>query len=186
MKSILTAAALALTLISAHADDEPGSPPPSADKYAQKKLDAKFLQAAYSGNMLEIKLSQYAIDQLKTHKDVEKLAQMLVKHHTEAKQKVREAAEKSGVELSEELLPLHKATLDMAEETKGELFHVPYLFHLASSHVMGILAVSHRGHYTEDPAVKGYCDFALPLLKMHYGEIKPMAEDEAKLTSLTK
>ena len=113
------------------------------------------------------------------------LAKMLVKHHTEAKKRVKEAAEKSGVTLSEDLLPAHKLELELAMERKGELYHVPYLFHLASSHTLAILEVSHREHFTKDANVKGYCDYVLPLLKEHFAKIKPMAEHEARVEHMT-
>lgn len=186
---LIRVALLALVLApaaQARPDEKPASPPPDALEYGKKEFDARFLKMAFSGNLLEIKLSEYAVEQLTKHDDLEKLATMLIQHHTEAKQKVKKVAEQCGVELSEELLPAHQAALDLAKEVKGETYHVPYLFNLASSHVMGILAVSHHGHYTKNPAVKAYCDAALPMLKSHFAQIKPLAEDEAKVTDMMK
>lgn len=165
-----------------------GSAKPAAKMTPEemKMADAKFLKVAYSGNMLEIKLSQYALEQEKEHADVRELAQMLVTHHEMGLKMVEEAAKKCGVELSKELLPAHKAKLDMAMECKGEMYHAPYLFCLASSHVEGILCVSHKMKTTEDAAIKEYCSQMLPKLKMHFAKIKPMAEMEAGVTDMMK
>ena len=190
MTTRLTLAALALALgTSVRADDakKPNQPKPEAVAlYGNPDLDAKFLKAAYSGNLLEIKLSERALEQLKEHEKVRDLARMLADHHEKARLRVKQVAEKSGVKLSEELLPAHKAELELAMERKGELYHVPYLFHLASSHTLAILEVSHRLRFTKDEAVKGYCVFILPVLKEHFATIKPMAEREARVDGMTK
>ena len=178
MKSlILTAALLALTCATARADD---APPTKMSPMMLKQANAKFLQMAHSGNLLEIELSQYALDQLKGHADVRELAAMVVEHHKNADKMVQEAAAKSGVKLADELSSVDKAILDQAKAVHGELYHVPYLFRLASSHVESILGLSYMEHFTNNDAVKAYCRTVLPKMKMHYRKILPLAEKEAR------
>ena len=154
---------------------------------AQMKMsDERFLKAAYSGNLLEIKLSQYALEQVKGHEHVRHLAEMMIKDHEMANKLVTETAQKCGVALPHDLLPAHKAKLEMAMEVKGEMVHAPYLFDMAGSHVHTILCVSHHMHHTQDAAIKNYCAQVLPKIKMHFGMVKPLAEAEAHVTDMMK
>lgn len=147
-----------------------------------KMADERFLKAAYSGNMLEIKMSQYALEQVKEYAQLRELAEMMIKDHTMANQMVTEVAQKCGVTLSQDLLPAHKAKLDMAMEVKGEMVAAPYLFDMAGSHVHTILCVSHHMNHTQDANIKNYCAQVLPKIKMHFGMVKPLAEAEARIS----
>ena len=158
--------------------------PPAAVRMTPEQMraaDERFLEATYSVNMLHAKASEYALTQVQ-RPEVRQLAEMLMKDHTAANVELKGVAEKAGVQVSEELLPPHRAMLDMAMTVKGDEFAGVYLFNMASLHVHDILAVSQRLKLTGNADIKGYCSQALPKLKTHFGKIKPLAEAEAGIT----
>ncbi len=149
-----------------------------------RTVDERFLKCAASGNMLTLKMCEYVAEQVQ-NPEVKAVAEMLFKHHVECKMNIDKTAEQSKVELPADMSAVDKAKLEAFKEVKGDMVAGPFLFCMASGHVHAILEVSCEQKTTQDAAIKGYCEKALPVLKKHFAKVKPMAEAKAGVTSMT-
>ena len=145
-----------------------------------KMADARFLQEAYSGTMLHVMASKYALEQVKSP-EVRELAQMLIEHHTKGLVMLEEVAVKEGVELPTDLLPPQRTMLDAAMTIKGEQFIATYLINMTTLHVHDILQFSNTAAKSKDEDVKTFATDTMPMLKEHLVKIKAMTATEVEL-----
>lgn len=149
----------------------------AADK---KAAGERFLKGTFSGNLLHVGASEHALAEV-NDPQVRKLAELLIADHTAANQKLSAVAKAEGVELPTEMLPPQKTMLDAAKMVKGEAFAATYLFNMYSLHARSIVEFSYVASTSEDEAIKAYATASLPILKQHYKNIRPLAEDKARL-----
>ena len=139
-------------------------PQMSADE--KKKAAEAFMKAAYSGNLLEVEAGKYVEENVQDPA-VKALAHTTTMDHSGANDKLKQAAEKAGVQLSYDLMPPHKALLEALKQKKGEMLASAYLLDQTGNHLKTILLYDIASKNDAVPAAQQYAKEVLPKLKQH-------------------
>src|SRR2546423_1365545 len=127
MKQFVTALVLGLAVVGfARADDKKDA----GD-------DAKFIQEAASGGMLEVKLGELAKERAASS-EVRKFAERMVTDHSKANKELTSVADKIGVKVSKDLSKKDQEVYDKLKELKGADFDKAYINHMVKDHEMDV------------------------------------------------
>jgi putative membrane protein len=128
--------------------------------------DPVFLINAASSNLLEIQAGKMAAQQA-TKSEVKQFAQMMVSHHTQATQELKNVATPLGVTLPQTMIPVHQAMADRLANKTGKDFDEAYMDLMETAHKMDIAMFEVKSKAAETPTVKGFATRTLPMLRSH-------------------
>lgn len=128
--------------------------------------DPVFLINAASSNLLEIQVGKMAAQQA-TKPEVKQFAQMMVSHHTQATQELKNVATPLGVTLPQTMIPVHQAMADRLANKTGKDFDEAYMDLMETAHKMDIAMFEVKSKAAETPTVKGFATRTLPMLRSH-------------------
>lgn len=137
------------------------------------KLDKIFLKQAAIGNMFEVQLSELAQQQAQDEK-VKQFAQMMVRDHTQAKQQLKQVAEKKQVELPTELPEMKQEELQAFQSLQGSEFDQAYMSCMKVAHAKDVAAFQEKAQNAKDPEVKAFAAAILPTLQQHKQQVMAM------------
>jgi putative membrane protein len=142
---------------------------------AADSATAKFVKNAAIGGMFEVQSSKAALS--KTHDPkITGLANMLIKDHTAANQKLTEIAGKESISVPSQLDAKHQGQLDTLRETKGS-FAQPFIQMQRSAHEEAIMLFERYADHGEDPTLKAFARKTLPTLKKHLAAIRKIYQE---------
>ena len=133
---------------------------------APSTQDKEFLKHAGSGNMLEIRLGQYA-SQNAASVDVKKFAEHMVGDHTKAKDQLLTLTTQQPLEIPKALSDDDQKTLDRLEKLKGAEFDKAYIAAMIEDHQNDIAQFEKEITDGSDTIVKAFAERTLPVLKEH-------------------
>lgn len=140
---------------------------------------ADFYESAASANQFEIEASKVAQERSKDA-DIKAFADMMVKDHTEATQKLTNLATGKNVELPTQLLKRHQMMLDgLKEKDAGPAFDEDYRMKMVLSHKEAVSLFDQSAKESPDPDIRKFALSMIAKLKMHGGHAQKM-EDAAK------
>jgi putative membrane protein len=128
--------------------------------------DPVFLINAASSNLLEIQAGKMASQQA-TKSEVKQYAQMMVSHHTQTTQELKNVATPLGVTLPQTMIPVHQAMADRLANKTGKDFDEAYMDLMETAHKMDIAMFEVKSKAAETPTVKGFATRTLPMLRSH-------------------
>jgi putative membrane protein len=140
--------------------------------------DKQFLKHAASGDMLEIRLGQYA-SQNAGSDEVKKFGEHRVGDHTKAKEQMLSLTTQQPLEIPKALSDEDQQTLDRLERLKGAEFDKAYIATMIEDHQNDIGQFEKEVSEGSDTIVKAFAERTLPLLKHHL----EMAQELSKSVS---
>lgn len=126
-----------------------------------------FLIVASISNLQEVSAAKQALAHAK-QTDVKNFAQMMVKDHSDAEQKLLAVARSRNIQLSQEAT----AGIQPDPLLTDANFDKLYVHKMVSGHKSTVETFENYAVNGKDPAVKGFAQQILPTLKMHLQMIK--------------
>jgi len=130
-------------------------------------------------NQFEIQAGQLA--QQKAQSDeIKQFAKMMVDDHTQAQQQLQQIAQRKNWQLSEQLMPVHRAMLDELSKLDGQEFERAYLYGQIAGHTKTALKLRDDKTELQDPELRQYAATILPKVQQHLQHGQQLARaDEA-------
>lgn len=148
------------------ADVLPGSPGVDT-KHKGKLSNGEFIEKAGMAGLAEIKLSNLALDKSQTP-GIREFANRMVKDHTSANQRLKEAAKPSGVALPQGIDQAHTDVLQQLKGLSGSEFDAAYVNVMKQDHDSAIaLFENAAGDQTLSKELRDFATQALETLRSH-------------------
>ena len=135
--------------------------------------DADFVMKASVGNTLEIEESKLALDRA-TDPRIKSYAQHMISDHTEAEQKLQQAAGREKLKTEPMLDKVHQGMLDNLKTFNGVDFDKIYVADQIAAHVETMALLSDYKTNGKEAALKGWTDKTLPGVKEHLRSIQAL------------
>ncbi len=130
------------------------------------KADQDFSVNTAIAGMTEIQAAQMA-EQKTTAKDVKEYAEMMVKDHTAAADKLKAIATQKNITLPATLTPDAQKDLDNLQQETGHKFDKDYMAMMVSDHKKVISAFENESKNGSDADIRAFADSTLHTLRMH-------------------
>lgn len=128
--------------------------------------DRTFAMQAASGGMLEVQLGQLA-SQKAANAQVRSFGQRMVTDHSQANQRLMQVAQNKGLTLPTEMMPEHRAHLDMMSPLSGAEFDRMYMSHMLMEHNKDISNFEQQTRNGQDGDLRSFAQQTLPTLLQH-------------------
>jgi len=128
--------------------------------------DQEFLKKAAQINLTEIQLGKVA-ERISSEPNIKKIAEMLVKDHSEANRNLERLAASKGVTLPTEPSLSERHSLSSMEKEQGEKFNKEFLAFSQKGHEKAIALFEKEATRTQDPDIKAWAQKMVPALKEH-------------------
>jgi putative membrane protein len=148
-----------------------GTTPTTASTPAQP--DTEFLRKASSINTLEIDAAKIALERSQND-DVRAFAEMLGKDHADAKDRLKDIADKQKVDFPKDVLPEHRSIEDRLKGLKGTQFDQEFVKDMVDGHQQAIDLFQQEANSGQNDQLKGYAQSMLPSLQMHLDKAKQL------------
>ena len=169
-KLVLAAAVASFSLVTSFAQAQ--------DKVSSS--DKKFLVAAAGSGLYEVKVSELAAGKTNSAK-VKEHAQMLVKDHKAANEKLQALAERKGVALPTDVPPAKQAKIDNLDKKMGTAFDKAYIEDVGiKDHRADIALFEKQERTASDADVKAFAKQTLPTLKEHLAHARQLKASGVK------
>lgn len=160
MKSKFYAAALALSV--------------SLASHGAFAASDDFVEDASAKGVAEVEAGKLALEK-GTAADVKTFADMMVKDHTAANQKLKALADKKNIDVSDDAELLDKAKAMILELRSAKSFDQAYANNQVKAHEATIEIFEDEIKHGEDAELKAFATETLPKLKAHLVEAKKLA-----------
>jgi len=130
------------------------------------KADQDFAVNTAIAGMTEIQAGQLA-EQKGTAKDVKQYADMMVRDHTAAADKLKAIANQKNITLPTTLTPDAQKDLDDLQKEEGNKFDKDYMAMMVSDHKKVIGAFENESKNGSDADIRAFADSTLHTLRVH-------------------
>lgn len=127
---------------------------------------SQFLMQAYRDGLLEIQLSQLAL-QKTANADVRRFAQRMVDDHTRMNNEITQLAQRKNIALPTALSAEQQAQVNRLSALSGEEFDRAYMAGNVDLHRMDVAAARQQARQGNDADVRMLADASLPILRTH-------------------
>jgi len=127
--------------------------------------DQAFLKKAAEINLTEIALGKAA--ERSSDPNIKKMAEMIVKDHSEANRNLERLAASKGVTLPSEPSAWDRHSINSIEKEQGEKFNKEFLAFNLKGHEKAISLFEKESARTQDPDIKAWAQKMVPSLKEH-------------------
>jgi len=128
--------------------------------------DEDFVRMAASGGMLEVKSSQFALEQA-TSDEVKKFARHMIDDHTKANQELMAVAGKKGIAVPAGLEKKHADVVAKLGMARAGTFDAQYASAQVDSHEEAVSLFERQAKDGKDSDLKAFAEKTLPKLKEH-------------------
>ena len=135
----------------------------------------KCIREASSDNLYEIQAGQF-IEQRAQDPQVKQLAQKLIQDHQQAEQQLQQAAQQLGIQVSQQLSPVHQAKLQELEQKQGPALERTFVFGTVGGHETDILTAQWQAEHEQAPQLKQYAQQQIPVLEEHLRMARQVAD----------
>jgi putative membrane protein len=150
-------------------EQRPAAGAAATDKAEKKEVDRgdrKFMENAAEGGMKEVTLGKMA-QQKAQNAEVKQLADMIVKDHEAANEKLMTLAKSMGVDLSEEVAEGKKEDVEDFEKLSGAQFDKKYVEEMLDDHREDVEEFEEAAKNAKDPQLKAFAAEVAPKLRQH-------------------
>jgi putative membrane protein len=144
---------------------------------AATDADKMFIKNTAVVNMAEMKLAQAAQDKAQSP-EVKKLAQDMLKDHQAMDQKIKEVAQKTGVQLPQDLPEEMKENVQTISQLQGDEFDKQFVSAAKAAHAAAISRFGDEAKIAKSQDVKQFASEQLPTLQHHGEQIVACASAE--------
>jgi len=133
-------------------------------------------------NQFEIQAGQLA--QQKAQSDeIKQFAKMMVDDHTQAQQQLQQIAQQKGWQISQQLMPVHRAMLDELSKLDGQEFDRAYLYGQVAGHTKMALKLRDDKAELQDAELRQYAATILPKVQQHLQHGQQLAKADEAITA---
>jgi len=148
-----------------------------------QNADQKFVRAAASGGMLEVRLGELA-QQKAQSEEVKEFARMMVEDHTQGNKQLMQVAQAANIPVPSEMKPSHRAVYEELSQLEGAEFERAYVYGQVADHQKMILKHRDAAAELQNPQLKQLAAQMLPKLQRHYQHAAQLAGwDELSATT---
>jgi putative membrane protein len=144
------------------------------------KADQDFAVNTAIAGMTEIQAAQMAEQKTKA-KDVKDYAEMMVKDHTAAADKLKTIATQKNITLPAALTPDAQKDLDNLQQETGNKFDKDYMAMMVSDHKKVISAFENESKNGSDADIRAFADSTLHTLRVHLDKAEKCEKMEKKM-----
>lgn len=138
--------------------------------------DQTFAKKADQGNLAEVKLAQLAQSKSQSP-TVRDFAQRIISDHTQANDKLKDAASQANVNLPAQPSPKQQATYDRLSKLSGAQFDRAYARDQVKNHEHDIAEYQREAKDGTSPQIKQFAQNTLPILHQHLTLAREMARN---------
>ena len=137
-------------------------------------VDRNFVTTAAAGGLFEVEAAKLATDKA-TDPAVKAFATMLVEHHTQVNDELKQLASTKNVTLPTELPADKKAQLNKLQSVSGAAFDRQFVQEIGiRDHQQDIRSFEKASRDAKDPQVKSWAQKTLPTLREHYSKAQTL------------
>jgi putative membrane protein len=144
---------------------------------AGNSSDTSFYEKLAQGGMAEVDLGKLA-GQKSTDPKVKSFAEMMVKDHSSANQKLESLASSKHVALPKTLDASHEATKTKLEALSGHSFDKSYVEGQLKDHEKTVRLLETEISSGQDADAKAFAESVLPTVKQHLQAARELASEE--------
>ncbi|MBV8306943.1 MAG: DUF4142 domain-containing protein [Gammaproteobacteria bacterium] len=139
--------------------------------------DDSFYRSIAAGGMSEVDMGKLAA-QKSTDPKVKSFAQMMVKDHSAANQKLESLASSKQIALPKSLSPSDAATRTELESLSGASFDKSYIQSQLKGHEKTVSLLEKEISSGQDAEAKAFAQSVLPTVKHHLDAVRELASEE--------
>jgi putative membrane protein len=166
--------ALATSTVMAQQAPAPRRNPAAGAPAATGVNDSLFAMAASEGNMSELTLSQLGVEKA-TNAELKRFSQKMIQEHNRLNQELASLAGQRGIGLPRTLGVCAQFCAQALAGLSGEQFDRCYAKAQLHAHMGAVAAFEAESERGLDPQMRAFAARALPQIKEHLKEIKPIA-----------
>lgn len=159
----------------------PESSPVSSEAQAAM-TDLAFANDAARGGLAEIKLGKLAEDS-GSSEAVKTFGTRMVAEHTQAGDKLKEAAALEHITLPTDLAAKDLASYDKLSKLSGADFDRAYTEDMVKDHQQDLQAFQREANRGHDAAIRGFASQAVPMIQQHLDQAKEMLKNVSPTSS---
>lgn len=150
---------------------QPASNPNSSTTSANANPDQDFVNKAAQGNRAEIQLGQLIAGKTKDP-SVKQFAQMMVKDHTAALNKLQQVAQSKSMTLPDDVPDDAKQLQSKLSGEEGKQLNQDYMAGMVQDHQQDVQEFKDAAQSVKDPEIKQWVTSTLPTLEKHLSKAK--------------
>jgi putative membrane protein len=148
------------------------------DDQAQQDPTQAFIADAYSSNLFEVQLGQIAAQRVQDDQ-IKQFARTMVQDHTKANQQLKQIAQSAGIQVREQLDPVHQAKLQKLQKCPAADFDRKYINTQVAGHMANVLEFRWQSQHAQKDEAKQYAAQTLPKLQEHLRHATDLANEQA-------
>jgi putative membrane protein len=148
-----------------------------ADKSAT--FDEEFARKAAEANLAEIKLGQLAQEKASSQ-TVKQFAKQMVEDHSKANEELKEAANKEGITLPNDLDQKEKAKIDELSRLSGPAFDKAYAREMVRDHEKDVAEFRRAASMAKKEEIKEFASKTEPKLEEHLTRARQMMQEVSR------
>jgi putative membrane protein len=141
------------------------------------KNDQQFMEWAATRNAMEVEMGQLAARKAPSQQ-VRRFGQMLATDHGRSNTKAVALAKEMNIRLPQNMAPQDRKTIQEFTGLSGPQFDQRFVQHEIKDHEHVIKVFEKWAKDAKDPAVRGYAEKTIPVLKKHLAAAKRLAGTE--------
>jgi len=144
--------------------------------------DQRFAMKVADMNNFEIQAGQLAAQKAQSE-EIKELAQMTVRDHQQAQQRLEQVAQQKNMQFSQELMPVHQAMLTELKQMDGQEFEKAYLYGQVAGHTKAALKLRDAQTELQDKDLRAYASQIYPKIQMHLKHAQQIARADEAITA---
>ena len=135
-----------------------------------------FIRESLTGDIFEVESSKLAAERA-TDERLRRFAQMMVEHHSQAYDKLVEAADVQGIDAPDRPSQRQAALLERLAGLEGPQFDLEYSEAQVEAHQRAVKLHEHFLRSGSNPQLQAQAEERLGIIRGHLDEIRPIADD---------
>ena len=149
-------------------------------------MDQKFVEFASTNDQFEIQAARLA-ERNAQDDQIKQMARQIAHDHQQSSQKLKQAAQQAGIQVSEQLKPHQQAMLQELQEMQGQEFDRAWLYGNVAGHTKAVLKFRDEAREGQNEQIKEFAQHALPTIQKHLQHAQEMAQfDTAQQAGATE
>jgi putative membrane protein len=137
--------------------------------------DTRFMENATQANWTEIKLGELAIKRT-TRADVKSYAELVVQHHKNAQQSLKDIMKKVNTDLPKDITVEQQASIDDLKRTDDANFDGLFVKRMIVDHEKAVALYESFIGSTKSPELKNYANITIDHIKFHLAKAQELSK----------
>jgi putative membrane protein len=152
--------------------DRPGQ---SARAGQSQNMDQKFVECAATMDQFEIQAAKLA-ERNAQDDQIKQFARQIAQDHQQSSQALQQAAQRAGIQVSQQLKPAQQAMLQDLQQMQGQDFDRAWLYGNVAGHTIAVLKYRDAARESQNEQLKEFAQQTLPKLQQHLQKAQELAQ----------